>query len=185
MALSLGERDKRVLLDTARAAIEARLAFTAPRYPEPGDPLAAPCGVFVTLKKSGALRGCIGQITSVRPLVETVKEVAVSSAFDDPRFPPISREEWPSVRIEISVLSPFEKITDVARIRVGTHGIMMRRGHHSGLLLPQVATEQGWDRETLLAHTCTKAGLPAEAWKAPDTSIEIFSAVVFHEEPWE
>ncbi len=108
--------------------------------------------------------------------------MAVASAFEDPRFPPLSRGEWPSVRVEISVLSPLEGISDVSRIRVGTHGIMIRQGRRSGLLLPQVATEQGWDRDTFLAHACTKAGLPVDAWKSPEASIEIFSAAVFHEE---
>jgi AmmeMemoRadiSam system protein A len=183
VAQALAEQDKRTLIETARAAIEARLTFQQPRYPEPTDALLAPCGAFVTLKVGSALRGCIGSITAARPLVETVREMAVASAFEDPRFPPLSRGEWPSVRIEISVLSPFERITDMSRIRVGTHGVMIRQGRRSGLLLPQVAAEQGWDRDTFLAHTCMKAGLPADAWKSPDSSIEIFGAVVFHEEP--
>jgi AmmeMemoRadiSam system protein A len=182
MHLSLTELDKKVLIETARAAIGARITFQTPRYPEPTDALRAPCGAFVTLKKGGALRGCIGHIAASRPLFETVREVAVSSAFEDPRFPPLGKEEWGATTIEISVLSPFEKITDAGRIRVGTHGIMIRRGNRSGLLLPQVATEQGWDRDTFLTHTCLKAGLPADAWTSPETSIEIFSAIVFHEE---
>ena len=85
------------------------------------------------------------------------------------------------MKIEISVLSPFERITDAGRIEVGVHGILVRRGFHSGLLLPQVATEHGWERDTFLSHTCQKAGLPSDAWKSPDTQIEIFSALVFHE----
>jgi AmmeMemoRadiSam system protein A len=182
MELSLTEQDKRILIETARAAIGARLAFQVPRYPEPTEALRAPCGAFVTLKKGGALRGCIGHIAASRPLVETVREVAVSSAFEDPRFPPLEKQEWSGVRIEISVLSPFEKITDTGIIRVGTHGIMIRRGYRSGLLLPQVATEQGWDRDTFLTHACFKAGLPADAWKSPDATLEIFSAIVFGEE---
>lgn len=182
MTLALGEQDRRILLETARAAIEERLALGLPRYPEPTPALLAPCGAFVTLKAGSSLRGCIGSITASRPLVQTVREMAAAAAFDDPRFPPLSREEWPSVRIEISVLSPFERVTDVSRISVGTHGIMIRQGRRSGLLLPQVAGEQGWDRQEFLAHTCRKAGLPADAWKSPDASIEIFSAVVFGEE---
>jgi AmmeMemoRadiSam system protein A len=135
----------------------------------------------VTLKVKEALRGCIGHTTASQPLLETVKDVAVSSAFDDPRFPPVAPEEWPRVRIEISVLSPFECITDLHRITVGVHGLMVRSGRRSGLLLPQVAVEQGWDRETFLSHCCLKAGLPADAWRSPETRIEIFSAEVFHE----
>jgi AmmeMemoRadiSam system protein A len=182
MEISLTEQDKRILIETARAAIGARLAFQVPRCPEPTEALRAPCGAFVTLKKGGALRGCIGHIAASRPLFETVREVAVSSAFEDPRFPPLEKQEWSGIRIEISVLSPFEKITDTGLIRVGTHGIMIRRGNRSGLLLPQVATEQGWDRDTFLTHACFKAGLPADAWKSPDAGIEIFSAIVFGEE---
>jgi AmmeMemoRadiSam system protein A len=182
MTLSLSETDRLTLLQTAREAIAARLAARPPVYPAPTPALQTPCGAFVTLHAEGRLRGCIGHITAAAPLLETVKEVARSSAFEDPRFPPLGAAEWPKVSIEISVLSPFERITDAARIEVGAHGIMLRRGNRSGLLLPQVATEQGWDRETFLAHTCRKAGLPAEAWKAPDVQIEIFSALVFHEQ---
>jgi AmmeMemoRadiSam system protein A len=113
--------------------------------------------------------------------VDTIKEVAQSSAFEDPRFPPLRAEEWDRVHLEISVLSPFEPITDVNRIEVGAHGILIQRGSRSGLLLPQVATEQGWDRDTFISHTCLKAGLPGDAWTWPNTRIEIFSAQVFAE----
>jgi AmmeMemoRadiSam system protein A len=181
MSFALTDQDRLVLLQTAREAIGARLAHRQPCYPAASETLSAPCGAFVTLKLNGELRGCIGHITAAAPLVETVEEAAEASAFSDPRFPPLSPTEWPSVRIEISVLSPFERITDVLSIQVGVHGIMMRRGYRSGLLLPQVATEQGWDRETFLTHTCYKAGLPGDAWKHADTQIEIFSAIVFGE----
>jgi AmmeMemoRadiSam system protein A len=181
MSFTLTEEEKGILIRTAREAIAARLVQRAPRYPEPTNALRARCGAFVTLKKGGALRGCIGHISASKPLADTVKEVAVSSAFEDPRFPPIGSEEWGGVRIEISVLSPFQKITDVNRIEVGVHGIMMKRGFRSGLLLPQVAAEQGWNRDTFLTHTCYKAGLPGDAWKTGDVAIEIFSALVFGE----
>jgi AmmeMemoRadiSam system protein A len=181
MEFQLTEEEKRALLHTAREAINARLSKTQGKYPPATGTLSAPCGAFVTLRKRGSLRGCIGFVTAARPLAETIREVAVSSAFEDPRFPPLRREELEDISIEISVLSPLERITDPDRIRVGTHGIMIKRGFHSGLLLPQVATEQGWDRDTFLTHTCYKAGLPADAWKDPDSRIEIFSALVFHE----
>jgi AmmeMemoRadiSam system protein A len=181
MSFTLTEQERRILLQTAREVIGARLAARMPTFPPPTPALSTPCGAFVTLKAAGQLRGCIGHITASRPLVETVKEVALSSAFEDPRFPPLRAEEWSQVKIEISVLSPFERITDAARIEVGVHGILVRRGYRSGLLLPQVATEQGWERDAFLSHTCQKAGLPADAWKSPDTQIEIFSALVFHE----
>jgi AmmeMemoRadiSam system protein A len=108
--------------------------------------------------------------------------MALSSAFEDPRFPPLARDELARITIEVSVLSPFRLTRDPAEIRVGTHGILVRRAGRSGLLLPQVATEQGWEREEFLAHTCRKAGLPDDAWREPDTAIEIFSAIVFGEE---
>ncbi len=181
MSSTLTEQDGHVLLQTAREAIGARLAMRSPRYPPPSAALSARCGAFVTLKVDGQLRGCIGHITGSRALVETIKEVALSSAFEDPRFSPLRAEEWNRVHIEISVLSPFEPITDVNRIEVGTHGIMIRQGGHSGLLLPQVAADQGWDRDAFLAHTCLKAGLPRDAWSWPHTRIEIFSAQVFSE----
>lgn len=181
MSFTLTDHDRLILLQTARESIGARLARRTPCFPPPTAALNVPCGAFVTLKARGELRGCIGHITAAEPLVETVKEVALASAFDDPRFPPLAPEEWSRVRIEISVLSPFERITDVDRIQVGVHGIMIKRGYRSGLLLPQVAPEQGWDRDTFLTHTCYKAGLPCDAWKSPETRIEIFSAIVFHE----
>lgn len=181
MILSISDNDGLLLLQTARESIGARVAGRPPMYPVTPPALSVPCGAFVTLKVSGELRGCIGHITACQPLVDTVREAALSSAFDDPRFPPLQAEEWPRVRIEISVLSPFELVTDIQRITVGVHGIMVRSGHRSGLLLPQVATEQGWNREAFLAHGCRKAGLPADAWRLPQTRIEVFTATVFQE----
>jgi AmmeMemoRadiSam system protein A len=182
MTLQVSRDDGLFLLETAREAIAARLAGRQPRFPSSSSPaVSMPCGAFVTLKVREDLRGCIGHITACRPLVDTVKETAVSSAFDDPRFPPLGPDEWPLVRIEISVLSPFELVRDPRGITVGTHGIMVRNGHKSGLLLPQVATEQGWDREAFLAHACRKAGLPVDAWRSPQTRIEVFTATVFRE----
>jgi AmmeMemoRadiSam system protein A len=181
MTPALADQEQLILLQTAREAIGARLARRAPHFPPAPPELLAPCGAFVTLKIRGELRGCIGHITASQALVETVKDVAVSSAFEDPRFPPLAEAEWPQVSIEISVLSPFERITDPGCITVGVHGIMVRNGHRSGLLLPQVATEQGWDRETFLSHSCRKAGLPPDAWRSPETRIEIFRAAVLRE----
>lgn len=179
---SLSEEDRSVLLATARGAIESRLLRVPAPCPRGSQVLQTPCGAFVTLKLGGDLRGCIGLVSAAKPLQETVREMAAASAFEDPRFPPLGREELPRLRIEISALSPFRRVSDVGQIEVGVHGIMMRRGARSGLLLPQVATEQGWDRETFLRHTCRKAGLPEDAWKDTQTTIEIFSAIVFHEE---
>jgi AmmeMemoRadiSam system protein A len=179
---SLSEAERTTLLETARGSIAARFEGARLPVPEPTPALGTPCGAFVTLKIQGRLRGCIGHITAAAPLIETVRDVALSSAFDDPRFPPLARDELERATIEVSVLSPFRRTRDPAEIRVGTHGILVRRGGRSGLLLPQVATEQGWERDEFLAHTCRKAGLPDDAWRDPDTVIEIFSAIVFGEE---
>jgi AmmeMemoRadiSam system protein A len=179
---TLSEAERKTLLETARGSIAARFAGT--RHPAAGatPALRTPCGAFVTLKVKGRLRGCIGHISAAAPLIETVRDVALSSAFDDPRFAPLSQSELDAVTIEVSVLSPFRRTGDPTEIQVGTHGIMVRRAGRSGLLLPQVATEQGWGREEFLVHTCRKAGLPDDAWRDPDTTIEIFSAIVFGEE---
>ena len=182
MSLALTEEDGQVLIEAARQAIASRLSRKAGCYPAPVTPaLMMPCGAFVTLKSEGCLRGCIGRISSTRSLLQTVKEMAVASAFEDPRFPPMTESEWPSIRVEISVLSPMKRVADPQAVCVGTHGVMIRSGLNSGLLLPQVATEQGWDREMFLSHACRKAGLAPEAWRNPSTEIEVFSAMVFEQ----
>ncbi len=136
----------------------------------------------MTLKRGNMLRGCIGTIEPLNPLYETVAEMAIASAVRDPRFPPLSLEELPFVTIEISVLSPLEKVENIEEIETGKHGLLVRRGFFSGLLLPQVATEYGWDRETFLEHTCLKAGLPPSAWQDERTEIYKFTAEVFSKE---
>jgi AmmeMemoRadiSam system protein A len=136
-------------------------------------------GAFVTLQKKGQLRGCIGYIEGHGPLHNTIKEMAEAAAFRDPRFSPVKEKELPELDIEISVLTPLQRVKDVNEIQVGTHGIYIKKGWYSGLLLPQVATEYGWDRQTFLEHTCQKAGLPSAAWKEKDTEIYIFSADIF------
>ena len=105
--------------------------------------------------------------------------MAISAAFQDPRFEPMSAKELEDLDIEISVLTPMKPVTDINEIEVGKHGLMIVKDYYSGLLLPQVATEYGWDRETFLEHTCMKAGLPVNAWKDSDTKIYAFSADVF------
>ncbi len=178
----LSQEERHLLHTIAREAIEARLEH---RSPPSLDLSALPPGLrrvrgaFVTLKKNGRLRGCIGNIVGRYPLAETVARMAVAAAFQDPRFPPLRREEWEHISIEISALTPLRRIHDPEEIQVGTHGILIRRAGRSGVLLPQVATEYGWDRKTFLEYTCRKAGLPTSAWKDPDTEIYIFSAEVF------
>jgi len=139
--------------------------------------LLAPRGAFVTLHRDGRLRGCIGYIEPVKPLIRTVQEVAVKAAFEDPRFPPLTEDE--SVQIEISVLTPPEQVSDISSIEVGRDGLIVELGPRRGLLLPQVATEYGWDRQTFLENTATKAGLPPDAWKHPSVRLYKFSAEIF------
>ena len=137
-------------------------------------------GLFVTIHRLGHLRGCIGTLDVNTPLREIVVQMAKSSAFKDPRFPPLSEREYAEIDIEISVLSAPYKIDSPEEVEVGSHGIIISKGHRKGLLLPQVATERNWDRETFLNHTCIKAGLPEDAWRG-DVTIEVFEAEVFGE----
>jgi len=145
----------------------------------PTDTLRQSMGAFVTLKIDGNLRGCIGNVVGADPLWETIAAMAKSAAFEDPRFPPLSLQEFERLEVEISVLSPLEPCPDVERIEPGRHGLLVRKGPYSGLLLPQVATEHGWDRETFLRHTCGKAGLPASCWQDSQTQVYWFEAVIF------
>ncbi len=178
--LGLGVEDKKVLHHIAKTIIENR----AKGKPVPEFKVEAPIlrenrGAFVTIQKKGQLRGCIGYIEGRGPLHKTIEEMAEAAAFRDPRFTPVREKELPELEIEISVLTPLQKITDVNEIEVGKHGIYIKKGWNSGLLLPQVATDYGWDRLTFLEHTCQKAGLPLNAWKERNTEIYIFSADIF------
>ncbi|MEJ5377741.1 MAG: AmmeMemoRadiSam system protein B [bacterium] len=178
--LGLTEDEKKLLKDIARQSIAT--AFEGKAAPEISDVpprLREPRGAFVTLEKNKRLRGCIGFIQAVKPLYETVRDMARAAAFEDPRFPPLSQEEWPKVEVEISVLTPMQRVTDISQVKVGTHGLYVVRGPRRGLLLPQVATDNGWGLETFLSQTCIKAGLPPDAWKDPQTEIYAFSADVF------
>lgn len=182
MEQRLSNGEKRTLLRFARETIGQYLKDgSRVPLPEARGILGEESGAFVTLNKKGQLRGCIGNMIGRGPLIETIQEMAIAAATQDPRFKSVTLDELKDIDIEISVLSPMKRIKDVGEIEVGTHGILMRQGMYQGVLLPQVATEWGWDRETFLTHTCLKAGLPEEAWKDPATSIEIFSAEVFGE----
>jgi len=138
-------------------------------------------GAFVTLTQNGSLRGCIGSIQPVAPLYKAVTDMAIAASTRDPRFPPVTRGELKDIHIEISVLSPLKLIADTNEIDIGKHGLYMTKGNNSGLLLPQVAPQQGWNREEFLKQTSLKAGLPAQAWKDRDTHIYRFSAQIFSE----
>jgi len=179
----LTKEEKELLLTIARRSIESGLAGgEPPRFAIESEALRKNMGAFVTLKKEGRLRGCIGLIEGTKPLYETVEQMAQAAAFEDPRFRPVRSDELEGLDIEISALTPLRQIQDVSEIEVGRHGLYIVKGYHAGLLLPQVATEYTWDRDTFLRETCIKANLPQNAWKDPDTKIYIFSASVFSEE---
>jgi AmmeMemoRadiSam system protein A len=181
----LSQEQRRWLLRIARHSIEAVLEGERPRIDPSSldEALTRPSGAFVSLHtKDGDLRGCIGSIQPVAPLCEAVRSSAINAAFRDPRFFPVVREELPDLHIEISVMSPIEPVASVDDIIVGRDGLIVSRGGRAGLLLPQVATEYGWDRDAFLRHTCVKAGLPPDAWRSPECRIERFSAEVFSEQ---
>jgi len=179
----LNEKQKKRLLEIARKTLEEYIRNgTVPEFKETDPVLAEKGAAFVTLTKSGNLRGCIGYIQPVLPLYETVVKMAIESSTGDPRFPKVRPEELKDIRIEISVLSPIELINDVNKIEVGKHGLIIRKGFYQGLLLPQVATSHHWDKWEFLDQTCIKAGLPPGSWKDKDTEIYVFSAQVFGEE---
>ncbi len=175
--------EKRELVTIARTAIWDALHGrpSAVQIPPEGS-LSRPGGAFVTLRLNGDLRGCIGYIQAPVALAEVVAEVAEKAALEDPRFSPLTLEEFEQIRIEISVLSPLRRISDINEIVVGTHGLLLELRHSKGLLLPQVADEYGWDRDTFLDNTARKAGLPRNAWKDPEAVIYVFTAEIIQEE---
>lgn len=169
------------LLEIARHAVEAGVRG----QPAPGTtvteaPLLQPGAAFVTLRRRGRLRGCIGYIEAVQPLHETVAQCAVSAACQDPRFDPVAPAELADLHLEISVLSPIHPLADPRDVQVGQHGLLVTQGPRRGLLLPQVAVEYGWERETFLEQACLKAGLPADAWRRGAT-LQTFTAEIFAE----
>jgi AmmeMemoRadiSam system protein A len=173
------EDQKRALVAIARDAVK-RAAGTPAAAIDVGGAFPEASGAFVTIKRGGRLRGCIGTLECRRSLAEEVRRVAVGAAREDPRFPPLDASELHDVEIEVSVLGPLERIDprDSASIEIGRHGLVVEQGSRRGLLLPQVATEWAWDRETFLSQTCVKAGLPPDAWRHGAT-VYRFDAVVF------
>jgi len=165
------------LLELARQTVVASVEGNAlPRVP-PMLELAWPRGVFVSLHRGGELRGCLGHLEADIPVGEMTRRMAVASSRDDPRFPPVDVDELADLDVEVSVLSPFERISP-GDVVPGRDGLLIHRGARSGVLLPQVATEQGWDRGAFLRAVCQKAGLPPEAWKDPATELYAFRAQV-------
>ncbi len=181
MDLNLAPETRRALLASAREAIASALEKRPPSWPEDAKVADERCGVFVSLHIGSYLRGCIGRMSSGDPLYATVREMARAAAFEDPRFPPLSVHEFASVNIEITVLAPLRRISGLAEIEIGRHGVHIMKGMRSAVFLPQVATEQGWDRDTLLEELCRKAGLSPGSWRSPDSAISIFEGLVFGE----
>jgi AmmeMemoRadiSam system protein A len=177
----LNPEEQDFLLRLARQTIEAYLKSGKRGRPKSvPEKLSEKRGAFVTLKVDGRLRGCIGYPVPAKPLAETVAEMALAAATQDYRFPPLQVEELGRLKIEISVLTLPRPVEDASEVEVGRHGIVISEGMDRGLLLPQVPTEYGWDRETFLRHGCLKAGLDEEAWRR-GAKIEVFEAQVFSE----
>jgi len=182
----LSKEQRKRLLEIARASIETYLKTGSKMEIAETDPvLTKEMGAFVTLHEHGELRGCIGNLIGSQPLYLTIRDMAVEAAVGDPRFSPVKLSELKDIEIEISVLSPLERVKSSGDIQMGIHGVLIRRGFRSGVFLPQVATETGWSKEEFLSNLCMhKAGLSKDAWKDPDTEIYIFTAEVFSEKDY-
>ena len=172
--------ERQALLQLARRAIAATLEGRSVITPPAIGGLARRTGAFVTLRHNNRLRGCVGSVEDDIPLVEVVARRATDAATRDPRFSPLPIEDLPHVVLEISVLGPVEPVADPAEVEVGRHGLIVEQGTHRGLLLPQVPTEWGWDRETFVSQTCVKAGLAPDAWRS-GARLFTFEADVFGE----
>ncbi len=179
----LNKSQRKRLLEIARLAIETYLKTGKRQQLKETDPvLLKDMGAFVTLNENGQLRGCIGNLVGSKPLYLTVNDMAVEAATGDPRFSPVTLSELKNIDIEISVLSPMERIDNPDKIQLGVHGVLVRQGFRSGVFLPQVATETGWSKEEFMSNLCAhKAGLSPEAWKDKSTEIYVFTAEVFSE----
>lgn len=181
----LTDAESAALLELARKSVETKLGVLKdfePKLPKDMPHLAEKRGVFVTLTKEGKLRGCIGTYSAEDPLWKQVWITARDSAFMDPRFGPVKAFELDKIEFEISVfLCPVTKIKNHEEFIVGKHGIFIKRGQKSATFLPNVATEQKWDKETTLRELCKKAGLPTDAWKAPETEFKIYTTQIMKE----
>ncbi len=178
MAQNLTRNEQNKLLTLAREAIIGYVREgTIPNRDAPEPNLQGHRGCFVSIKINGALRGCIGSFISDKPLSKLVQEMAISAATRDPRFYPMKPADIANFSLEISVLSPLEKIASPDEIKVGTHGIYIEKNSCRGVLLPQVAVEYGWDRDTFLSQTCLKAGLRPDDWKE-GADLYVFSAQI-------
>jgi AmmeMemoRadiSam system protein A len=194
MEFVITPEEKQTLLADARESIAAKLESRRPLYPRSPElekriaaglsALSQPCGAFVTLHlgapgQPGTLRGCIGRMAAAWPLEKTVQTMAQEAAFGDPRFPPLSAAEFPRCSLEISALSPMEPCADPRAVQVGVHGLYLIHHGRSGVLLPQVPVEQGWDLDEYLDYICVKAGLPPHSYEVKGAQLFTFTAVVF------
>lgn len=178
----LSTAEKASLLELARKTLESYLTSGAtPSCNAVGESLKQKKGAFVSLHLGEELRGCIGQLSPDSELCEVVQHCIVSAAAEDTRFLPVTKDELPELNIEISVLTPFQRVQRIEEIEVGKHGLYIVQGIFRGLLLPQVASQFGWDRIAFLKQTCQKSGLPGSAWQDPKTAIYTFEADVFSE----
>lgn len=176
----IAPEDQQRLLALARRALEARVhGHPAPPL-DSGGALDARCGAFVSIHCRGELRGCLGRIEADDSLAAVVADLAAAVSDSDPRFDPVASFELPDLDIEISVLAPMTEIQSIEEIEIGRHGLVIERDVRRGLLLPQVAVEHGWDRETFVAYACRKAALPPDAWRH-GSRIFVFEAYVFGE----
>jgi AmmeMemoRadiSam system protein A len=176
----ISDADERPLLSVARQALEARVVGGRPPDVICVGPLALRCGAFVSIHNGDQLRGCLGRLSPSSPLGATLVYLGGALADSDPRFPPVSPSELPLLHMEISLLTPERVISSIDELTMGQHGVIIEEGRSHGLLLPQVAIEFGWDRETFLEHACVKAGLPREAWRT-GARILVFEARIFSE----
>lgn len=182
MSETLSTEDKKLLLELAREAITVSVRTGKLPVREVDAPnLLGQQGCFVTIKQQGVLRGCIGNFVSDKPLFALVREMAVSAAIHDPRFYPMKEKDLAGFELEISVLSPLAKIATPEEVEVGRHGLYLEKNFSRGVLLPQVAVEHGWDRETFLDMTALKAGLKQDDWKE-GADLYVFTAQVFDED---
>ena len=177
----LNHEEQAQALQYVRQLIDSALHQQDPPDVPDGGSFAKPSGAFVTLQKAGHLRGCIGMIEARLALGRTLQRMAMAAAFDDPRFPAMKPDEWEQCSVEISVLSEPQQVETFHQIQVGQHGVILSLRERSAVFLPQVAPEQGWNREQMLHHLCRKAGLPADAWTDPDCRFRVFEAQVFAE----
>jgi AmmeMemoRadiSam system protein A len=178
---TISRADGLSLVALARASVVAAARGDHPPVPPQDGVYARHAGAFVSLHRGGDLRGCIGQPEPGDPLGELIVHCAGAAALEDPRFPPVQPDELPALHVEVSVLTPPVPVADLSTIVVGRHGLIVSRGGRRALLLPQVAVEWKWTREELLAQTCRKAGLPADAWQH-GAEVFAFEAEIFSEE---